>query len=107
MWLRGRYVAVLAMVVAALGGWAAAGDAQAPATKAQWVVAIGEEGESLDPPTSMLFTSEIYQQHLFDTLVGHRGRGSQARGAARRTVGDGQSHDVALLPAEGRQVPRR
>jgi peptide/nickel transport system substrate-binding protein len=73
MWLRGRYLAVLAMVVAALGGWAAAGGAQAPATKAQWVVAIGEEGESLDPPTSMLFTSEIYQQHLFDTLVGIEG----------------------------------
>ncbi len=41
--------------------------------KAQWTVAIGEEGESLDPPTSMLFTSEIYQQHLFDTLVGIEG----------------------------------
>src|ERR1700757_2178989 len=41
--------------------------------KAQWVVAIGEEGESLDPPTSMLFTSEIYQQHIFDTLVGIEG----------------------------------
>jgi peptide/nickel transport system substrate-binding protein len=36
-------------------------------------VAIGEEAESLDPPTSMLFTSEIYQQHLFDTLVGIEG----------------------------------
>jgi peptide/nickel transport system substrate-binding protein len=45
--------------------------AQAP--KAQWTVAIGEEGESLDPPTSMLFTSEIYQQHIFDTLVGIEG----------------------------------
>ena len=36
-------------------------------------MAIGEEAESLDPPTSMLFTSEIYQQHLFDTLVGIEG----------------------------------
>lgn len=43
------------------------------AAKAQWTVAIGEEGESLDPPTSMLFTSEIYQQHIFDTLVGIEG----------------------------------
>lgn len=45
--------------------------AQAP--KAQWTVALGEEAESLDPPTSMLFTSEIYQQHIFDTLVGIEG----------------------------------
>ena len=37
------------------------------------MVAIGEEGESLDPPTSMLFTSEIYQQHLFDCLLGIEG----------------------------------
>ena len=41
--------------------------------KAQWTIAIGEEGESLDPPTSMLFTSEIYQQHIFDALVGIEG----------------------------------
>ena len=41
--------------------------------KAQWTVAIGEEAESLDPPTSMLFTSEVYQQHIFDTLVGIEG----------------------------------
>jgi peptide/nickel transport system substrate-binding protein len=45
--------------------------AQAP--KGQWTVALGEEAESLDPPTSMLFTSEVYQQHLFDTLVGIEG----------------------------------
>jgi len=45
--------------------------AQTP--KAQWTVAIGEEAESLDPPTSMLFTSEVYQQHIFDTLVGIEG----------------------------------
>ncbi|HYB69315.1 MAG TPA: ABC transporter substrate-binding protein, partial [Candidatus Bathyarchaeia archaeon] len=61
-----------AMVVIALAGLAPSGTpAQAP--KAQWVVAIGEEGESLDPPTSMLFTSEVYQQHLFDCLVGLEG----------------------------------
>jgi peptide/nickel transport system substrate-binding protein len=48
-------------------------DAQSSSPKAQWVVAIGEEGESLDPPTSMLFTSEIYQQHIFDALVGIEG----------------------------------
>ena len=51
-----RWVAAIA-IGAGLTAWAGAGHTQAP--KAQWVVAIGEEGESLDPPTSMLFTSEI------------------------------------------------
>jgi peptide/nickel transport system substrate-binding protein len=64
-------MAVIALGAAGLAVWAGAGRAQAP--KAQWVVAIGEEGESLDPPTSMLFTSEIYQQHLFDSLLGIEG----------------------------------
>jgi peptide/nickel transport system substrate-binding protein len=66
-----RWVAAIAIGAAGLAVWAGAGRAQAP--KAQWVVAIGEEGESLDPPTSMLFTSEIYQQHLFDCLLGIEG----------------------------------
>ena len=66
-----RWVAAIAIGAAGLAIWAGAGRAQAP--KAQWVVAIGEEGESLDPPTSMLFTSEIYQQHLFDCLLGIEG----------------------------------
>ncbi len=66
-----RWAAAIAIGAVGLAGWAGAGRAQAP--KAQWVVAIGEEGESLDPPTSMLFTSEIYQQHLFDCLVGIEG----------------------------------
>jgi peptide/nickel transport system substrate-binding protein len=66
-----RWMAVIALGAAGLAVWAGAGRAQAP--KAQWVVAIGEEGESLDPPTSMLFTSEIYQQHLFDCLLGIEG----------------------------------
>ena len=66
-----RWVAAIAIGAAGLAMWAGAGRAQAP--KAQWVVAIGEEGESLDPPTSMLFTSEIYQQHLFDCLLGIEG----------------------------------
>jgi peptide/nickel transport system substrate-binding protein len=66
-----RWAAAIAIGAVGLASWAGAGRAQAP--KAQWVVAIGEEGESLDPPTSMLFTSEIYQQHLFDCLVGIEG----------------------------------
>jgi peptide/nickel transport system substrate-binding protein len=66
-----RWAAAIAIGAMGLASWAGAGRAQAP--KAQWVVAIGEEGESLDPPTSMLFTSEIYQQHLFDCLVGIEG----------------------------------
>ncbi len=68
-----RSRALIGVLVSGLALWAVAGDAQAPAPKPQWVVAIGEEGESLDPPTSMLFTSEIYQQHIFDTLVGIEG----------------------------------
>jgi peptide/nickel transport system substrate-binding protein len=71
MRLAHRWVAALAIGAVGVAAWAGAGRAQAP--KAQWVVAIGEEGESLDPPTSMLFTSEIYQQHLFDCLVGIEG----------------------------------
>ena len=66
-----RWAAAIAIGAVGLASWAGAGRAQAP--KAQWMVAIGEEGESLDPPTSMLFTSEIYQQHLFDCLVGIEG----------------------------------
>jgi peptide/nickel transport system substrate-binding protein len=68
-----RHFLLTALALAGAGAWAASGQAQAPAAKPQWVVAIGEEAESLDPPTSMLFTSEIYQQHLFDTLVGIEG----------------------------------
>ena len=66
-----RWMAAIA--IGAVGLAAGAGAARAQAPKTQWVVAIGEEGESLDPPTSMLFTSEIYQQHLFDCLVGIEG----------------------------------
>lgn len=66
-----RWVAAIAIGAAGLAVWAGAGGAQT--AKTQWVVAIGEEGESLDPPTSMLFTSEIYQQHLFDCLLGIEG----------------------------------
>jgi peptide/nickel transport system substrate-binding protein len=65
-----RFV-VFSALLGALAFGVTAVQGQAP--KAQWVVALGEEGESLDPPTSMLFTSEIYQQHLFDTLVGLEG----------------------------------
>jgi peptide/nickel transport system substrate-binding protein len=45
----------------------------AATAKEQWVVAVPEEGESLDPAASILFTSEIYQQHLFEPLVGIEG----------------------------------
>jgi peptide/nickel transport system substrate-binding protein len=65
------WLVVLVGGLVAAAGVATVGHAQAP--RAQWVVALGEDGESLDPPTSMLFTSEIYQQHLFDTLVGIEG----------------------------------
>src|SRR5262245_28685426 len=57
--------------LAVVAGMMTVGEAQAP--RAQWVVAIGEEGESLEPPTSMLLTSEIYQQHIFDMPRGTAG----------------------------------
>ena len=63
----------LAVAVGALAGVATVPFGHAQAPKAQWVIALGEEGESLDPPSSMLFTSEVYQQHIFDTLVGIEG----------------------------------
>jgi peptide/nickel transport system substrate-binding protein len=65
------WLVLMGGTLAVVAGMLTLGEAQAP--RAQWVVAIGEEGESLDPPTSMLFTSEIYQQHIFDTLVGIEG----------------------------------
>ena len=65
------WLVLMGGTLAVVAGMMTLGEAQAP--RAQWVVAIGEEGESLDPPTSMLFTSEIYQQHIFDTLVGIEG----------------------------------
>jgi len=68
---RGRRRWRLALGLGALVLVAVGVQAQAPPT--QWVVAAGEEAESLDPPTSMLFTSEVYQQHLFDTLIGIEG----------------------------------
>lgn len=59
-------------VVAALAVWAVAA-AQAPSMKGQWTIALGEEAESVDPATSVLFASDVYHVHMFDSLVGIEG----------------------------------
>jgi peptide/nickel transport system substrate-binding protein len=62
-------VAVMLVVGALLAG----GLGEPAEAKDQWVVAVPEEAESLDPQASALFTSEVYQQHIFDPLVGIEG----------------------------------
>jgi hypothetical protein len=47
--------------------------AQSPAAKPQWTVALNEEAESVDPASSVLFASDIYHVHMFDSLVGLEG----------------------------------
>jgi peptide/nickel transport system substrate-binding protein len=59
---------VLAIVVA----WTGMAGAQ-PAPRAQWTVAVGEEAESVDPASSVLFASDVYHVHMFDTLIGLEG----------------------------------
>ena len=61
------------MTLTLVAALAAAAWAQAPATKAQWTVALGEEAESVDPATSVLFASDVYHVHMFDSLVGIEG----------------------------------
>ena len=62
-------------LVALLVTWVVLLVAASPAGAAtdQWVVALGEEAESLDPPSSILYTSDVYQQHIFDALIGIEG----------------------------------
>jgi peptide/nickel transport system substrate-binding protein len=60
-------------VVLVLGALLAGGLTEPAEAKDQWVVAVPEEAESLDPQASALFTSEVYQQHIFDPLVGIEG----------------------------------
>jgi peptide/nickel transport system substrate-binding protein len=36
-------------------------------------VAIGEEAESVDPASSVLFASDVYHVHMFDALIGLEG----------------------------------
>src|SRR4029453_9163405 len=64
----GSRIRVAVMLV--LGALLAGGPTEPAEAKDQWVVAVPEEAESLDPQASALFTSEVYQQHIFDPLVG-------------------------------------
>ena len=65
------WLAPAAIVVAALAVTVGAG-AQSP-PKPQWVVALNEEAESVDPASSVLFASDVYHVHMFDSLVGLEG----------------------------------
>jgi Bacterial extracellular solute-binding proteins, family 5 Middle len=67
----GSRIRVAVMLV--LGALLAGGLTEPAEAKDQWVVAVPEEAESLDPQASALFTSEVYQQHIFDPLVGIEG----------------------------------
>ena len=61
------------ILTALLIGCAGIAGAQAPAMKAQWTIAVAEEAESVDPAGSVHFASDIYQVHMFDSLVGLEG----------------------------------
>jgi peptide/nickel transport system substrate-binding protein len=56
-----------------LAATALVASAQAPPVKPQWVIALNEEAESVDPASSVLFASDVYHVHMFDTLVGLEG----------------------------------
>jgi peptide/nickel transport system substrate-binding protein len=61
------------LLLAATAGLALVASAQAPPVKPQWVIALNEEAESVDPASSVLFASDVYHVHMFDTLVGLEG----------------------------------
>jgi peptide/nickel transport system substrate-binding protein len=69
---RGRWpwttTVAVALALAAIGG-VTPGHAQ----KAQWTVAVGEEAESVDPASSVLFASDTYHAHMFESLIGLEG----------------------------------
>ena len=60
-------------VMLVLGALLAGGLREPAEAKDQWVVAVPEEAESLDPQASALFTSEVYQQHIFESARRDRG----------------------------------
>jgi peptide/nickel transport system substrate-binding protein len=64
-WLAPAALAAVALALAA--------GALAQQPKPQWVVALNEEAESVDPAYSVLFASDIYHVHMFDSLVGLEG----------------------------------
>ena len=48
--------------------------AQPQTGKDQWVVAVADEADSLDPPSSPAFTAEQYMFHVYDGLTGVEGK---------------------------------
>jgi len=44
------------------------------AVKSQWVVALADEADTLDPPASPAFTAEQYMFHIYDGLTGVEGK---------------------------------
>src|SRR5262245_31272156 len=66
----GRWLVWLVVIGAVLAG---AGDVGAQGAKPQWTVALGEEADTLDPPATIQFTSDVYIFSIFDALVGLEG----------------------------------
>src|SRR5262249_39869618 len=63
LWLRGRRGAPGSRAVLAQ-----------EAAKPQWVVALADEADTLDPPSSPAFTAEQYMFHVYDGLTGVEGK---------------------------------
>ena len=73
-----------------LGALLAGGLREPAEAKDQWVVAVPEEAESLDPQASALFTSEVYQQ-VHGVPFDRRGRTRRGVRALRIVRGAGWS----------------
>jgi peptide/nickel transport system substrate-binding protein len=68
---RGLWLLALGALAGAAGITGAL--AQEPA-KAQWVVAVADEADTMDPPGSPAFTAEQYMFHIYDGLTGVEGK---------------------------------
>jgi peptide/nickel transport system substrate-binding protein len=65
-----RNLAILGAMAVVLTAWLA----PAQESKPQWVVALADEADTLDPPGSPAFTAEQYMFHIFDGLTGVEGK---------------------------------
>jgi peptide/nickel transport system substrate-binding protein len=65
-----RNLAILGAMAIVLMAWLA----PAQESKPQWVVALADEADTLDPPGSPAFTAEQYMFHIYDGLTGVEGK---------------------------------
>src|SRR5262249_34761865 len=65
-----RHLAILGALAVVLTAWLA----PAQESKPQWVVALADEADTLDPPGSPAFTAEQYMFHIYDGLTGVEGK---------------------------------